>query len=119
MFNYLDVDLNRQQWEIVKKIEKDSYKRTHRGHRDTLKKSLLDEPRIYSANEDWETYKEFGFLSHRTDLTDDEINELVEDMRMIICSPYDCTGKHFTRWIETHRNPSGLVSYIHTIGIDV
>lgn len=38
------------------------------------------------------------------------------DIRYI---PYDCTGQPITLWIDWHRNPSGLISYVHHIGIDV
>ena len=116
---YYGHELTAKQWNIIKKIEKNAYKRNHRGERDVLDSSLLEESRLACRDEDWETCFEFGFLSKRTDLTDEEIEEMVEDMTIRIYSPYDCTGKRFTRWITTHRNPSGLVSYIHEMGLDV
>ena len=112
-------EFTRREQKLFKKIFKESYKRSHRGERDVLDNSLLEESRLAYPDEDWETCIEFGFLSKRTDLTDEEIEELVEDMTLRIYSPYDCTGKRFTRWITTHRNPSGLVSYVHEMGLDV
>lgn len=103
---------------FMKKLLKDWYKRKHRGNGDVLDGSLLNEPRLaYDERDDGCT--EFGFLSERTDLTDEEIEEMVEDMTLRIFSLYDCTGKYFTKWIHTYRNPCGLVSYVHVMGLDV
>ena len=65
-----------------------------------------------------EDYIEYGIFE-ADGMTDEEIQEHVDDMRLEIHSPYDCTGKDFTVWIKWHRNPSGLVSVIHYIGLDV
>lgn len=112
------VEVTRRQWKYYKKMLSHEYKRNHRAI-DTIDESLLTCSRYGYDEDEWEYMTEFGYLSTRTDLTDEEISDLVEDMRMVINSPYDCTGKQFTCWISTHRNPSGLVSYIHRIGIDV
>ena len=53
-------------------------------------------------------------------LTDDEIQEFVDEcMTVRIYSDYDCTGRPFTRWVDWHRNPCGLISYVHAMAIDV
>lgn len=54
------------------------------------------------------------------DLTDEEINQFFNDeMWVRIYSDYDCTGRSFTRFIHWHRNPCGLISYQHHMGIDI
>ena len=65
-----------------------------------------------------ECFTEYGFL-RGTDYTDEELDEIREDMRLRVTSPYDCSGQHFTMWLTFHRNPSGLISYIHRIGTDI
>lgn len=83
--------------------------------------SLLDGAHRHCSNDDWESYLEYGFLPKYTrDYSDEEVEEFIDDyMRMVINSPYDCTGKLFTAWIDWHRNPTGLISYRHRISIDV
>lgn len=65
-----------------------------------------------------EYWVEYGFFDG-TDFTDDEVQARIDAMRYIIRSPYDCTGCTFTRWIDWHRNPSGLISYRHYKGLDI
>lgn len=108
-------DENARQEKVLRYVLKRAYK----GKQAKKTLPLLEEPRVAYEENDWETAYEYGFLSHRTDLTDEEIQELKDEMRLVICSPYDCTGKRFTRYIDTHRNPSGLVSYVHCMGLDV
>lgn len=83
--------------------------------------SLLDAPHTYCSDDDWESYIEFGFLPDYTrTYSDEEVEDWIDDrMRMVINSPYDCTGKLFSAWIDWRRNPTGLISYRHCIGIDV
>ena len=53
--------------------------------------------------------------------TDGEIAEYMYNSPVYlgsINSPYDCTGKHFTRWWQSTRTPSGIV-LIHCWGIDI
>lgn len=108
------IEMSKKQVKICKKVLK--------GHAKAARPtpSLQDEPRYTYKTDDYDSdLIEYGFLSHRTDLTDEEIQEMVDDMRLVICSWYDCTGQRFTQWITTHRNPSGLVSYVHCMGLDV
>lgn len=81
-------------------------------------KPLTERSRFITDHDDWDSYTEYGFL-HGTDYTDEELEEIREDMRLRVTSPYDCSGQRFTMWITFHRNPSGLISYTHRIGIDV
>lgn len=110
----LGIEMTKKQAKICKKILK--------GHSKAARPipSLMEEPRCAYKNDEFDSdLIEYGFLSHRTDLTDEEIQELVDEMRLVVYSWYDCTGQRFTRWITTHRNPSGLVSYVHNMGLDV
>lgn len=52
--------------------------------------------------------------------TDDEIEEYIMDEVGYppIYSPYDCTGKRFTRWCSWSRQPIGIVM-IHAWGTDL
>lgn len=79
---------------------------------------LTEKPRTHCGENDWDSYTEYGFL-HGTGYTDEELEEIREDMRLRVTSPYDCSGQHFTMWLTFHRNPSGLISFTHRIGIDV
>ena len=80
---------------------------------------LIDEERI--GDVDGEYFTLYGFLPERfNDWEDDEIREYLDEyMVEEIRSPYDCTGKRFTRWYTFHRNPCGRISCIHRMGIDV
>lgn len=54
------------------------------------------------------------------DWTDEEIEEYIMDEVGYppICSPYDCTGRRFTRWCSFSRQPVGIVM-IHAWGTDL
>lgn len=78
-----------------------------------------------------EGWKSYGFVlgeqfadwydvETTNDLTDDEITEWFDgNMRVIDDSPYDCTGRVFTRYIHWHRNPDGAISYVHAVAMNV
>lgn len=82
---------------------------------------LTESPRIRyeDAGGYGEYWKEYGFFNG-AGMSDDDIREYIdENIRVRIYSPYDCTGEAFTMWIWWHRNPSGLVSYINNMALDV
>lgn len=106
-------DENARQEKVLRYVLKRAYK----GKQAKKTLPLLEEPRVAYPENDCEAVIEYGFLGY--DLTDEEIEELKEGMRLVIRSPYDCTGKLFTKWIAVHKNPSGLVSYVHYMGLDV
>lgn len=68
------------------------------------------------VSESGESWKEYGIIDN---MSDSELDELINDEWLTINSPYDCTGKAFSCWIDTKRNKSGLISWIHCKGIDV
>ena len=80
---------------------------------------LWDEDRSVADGD--EAYIDFGFLPEgSSDWSDEDIVDYLDDgYRMTIRSPYDCTGRPFTRWFHWHRNPCGRVSFTHHVGIDV
>ena len=95
-------------------------KRVYKQKDDYKVPSLLDDWHIHYNNEDAETWVEYGLFNPPDNLTDREITEcLYDEFEMRICSPYDCTGKAFTMWIDWHRNPNGMISVIHYKGLDV
>lgn len=101
---------------IFKKCMRQWYKGKHGAPKAV--RPLTEEARRISESDEWESFTEYGFLSG-TGYTDDEIREILDGMRLRVTSPYDCSGQLFTMWITFHRNPSGLISYTHKIGIDV
>lgn len=82
----------------------------------------LQEDSRHRWREDGESGYEYGFLpfGDMSGWTDEEVQEFVDDeMWICINSPYDCTGQVFTHWINWHRNPNGMISFIHCKGLDV
>lgn len=98
------------------KILKKVYKRVHRRDKGQVIAPLYACDRTRYT--DWDSRKDYGFFVG-TGWTDDEIREEIEAMTLRVNSPYDCTGQPFTITINWHRNPSGLISYVHWIGYDV
>lgn len=92
-----------------------------RVHKQKVKelKPITEVSRYYYDREDYDSsFCEF-WLEDLQGWTDEDIKEYVEDMWERINSPYDCTGKRFTIYIHWHRNPCGLVSFVHYMGIDL
>ena len=88
--------------------------------------SLMDCDRYHCGEDDFETCIEYGFLPEKlygknsSECLDETIDEWINDyIWRTINSPYDCTGKLFTRWISWHRNPCGRISFVHHLGIDI
>ncbi len=106
---------------VRRQVLKDMAKRKARGKRDRLASSMLHKNRV-RVGEDGETWKEYGFVfPEDIDLgSDEELRDWFEEnMAVRIFSDYDCTGRAFTTNITWHRNPSGLISYVHRMAIDV
>lgn len=91
--------------------------RVVRDRVDRLSKGLLVADRV-RYDDDGESWREYGFRDFG-DATDEEIQAYFNRMQVVILSPYDCTGKPFTNWIDYHRNPCGLVSFVHRLSLDV
>ena len=106
-----------------KMFNKDLMKKFHRQRPARPIKPLIQEERCYIREYDGcdadKIFYGFAVLDDEN-MTDEEIRkELYDNMEVRICSPYDCTGQWFTRWIDFHRNPNGMISYVHNMGLDV
>lgn len=104
------------------KILKMILRKPYRGRMARELKPLTQEERYGGGDTDGSTFYEYGFLPQNTSAwSDDEIREYIDEHIGIpsICSPYDCTGRRITLSIHWHRNPCGLISYVHWIGIDL
>ena len=98
-----------------RKVLKAHYKSHTRGGGDSLARPLTEAKRVHG---EWDSWTEFGFLCG--DYSDEEMQEFVDSIRIRPrYSAYDCTGEAFTMWIHWHRNPSGKISIVHHIGLDV
>lgn len=100
------------------KEERRKIRRINRYQEDPLAKSMQEDwRRVY--DEDGEGGYDFCLMSDDGE-KEDEIREMAEDVvgYPLICSPYDCTGKRFTRWITVKRVPAGF-AVIHSWGLDV
>lgn len=85
---------------------------------DPLARSLRDEWR-HGFSEDGESGYDYRIIPDNGQ-TEEEIEDQVccEVGYPPIYSPYDCTGKRFTRWIKVRRAPAGF-AVIHGWGLDV
>jgi len=92
-------------------------KRCHKTKPKVIK-SLQEDTRLYCSDRLGTDWIEYGFFE-ADGMSDEEIQEYVDEMEIHIYSPYDCTGKVFTQWITWHRNPCGWISVIHKKGLDV
>lgn len=114
---------------LWKKLVKDG-RLGRRSRPDRLAHSLMDGRYCERCIADRDGVTYYGFLSGDDftfyydvdtvdDLTDEEIDEWFEEnMKVRICSPFDCTGKLFTWVIDWHRNPCGAISYVHKMVYD-
>ena len=120
---------------LRKEFLKDKARKLNAHKEDKLTESILYRSRI-RYEDGGEYWREYGFILPEdilfdydpeegewgayTSLTDEEIREWVMDnMWVSIYSDYDCTGREFTTSITWHRNPSGLISYIHSMALDI
>lgn len=86
---------------------------------DPLSKPLTQEFRTIFDEEGG--YTEYGIVEEDgTETTDEEIEEYIERCIKLpeINSPYDCTGQHFTRWVDYKRTPAGI-AIVHSVGMDI
>lgn len=81
--------------------------------------SLMYEPRV-RYSEDGESVTEYGWVDPE-DYTDEEIQEYFDEQWKHVNWPaqWDCSGQLFTVCIDWHRNPNGMISYVHHMALDV
>lgn len=82
--------------------------------------SLVDSPRSGCGGDDLDTMVQYGFFDGHK-MSDADVREFINEYIRIPLpySPYDCTGRLFTVYVSWHRNPTGLISFVNHIGIDV
>lgn len=105
----------KKQEKLLKKLIKKAYKQKMRKQI----VSLLEKVRYnYKSYDD--VYTEYGFLPKCIN-NDEDAEEYFREYYFLrnVFSNYDCTGAHFTLLYKLHRNPCGIYSFVHTIGIDV
>ena len=122
--------IEKQMWEMGKsqkeirvmlKATKRFLKKTCGARKPAPTKSLQFEERKRWL-EDEESSVEYGFLPFDwdNDMVKEDVEEwLSENMEIHNYSPYDCTGKLFTKWIDWHVNPDNSISFIHRMGLDI
>lgn len=105
-------DLLNEAWKrhLLKSINKQRPKKDYGGLRDCTHYLCNDE----MGESVWEFW-----IEDKGNLTDEELQEYIDEMEVHNNTPYDCSGLLCTAWIQFHRNPSGLVSFIHKRNLDV
>lgn len=65
-----------------------------------------------------ESWVEYTIMPDFKEESDEEIQRSIDELEVTISSPYDCTGKPFSRFIHWSRTPCGIVIVRH-MSIDV
>lgn len=107
------MELTKQQKRSIGRV----FAKAKQWKKDPLANSIRREWR-HSYSKDGEevyAYTIFDYLAHESD---EYINKFVEDYRIRINSPYDCTGKMFTMFLHWSRQPAGVV-VVHEMGYDI
>ena len=113
-----EYSLTDEQEKAWRRILKKQYKREHCHSGYPRWAHSMREKMCMHCDEDGEYWTEYGMFDGRG-LTDDDIREILDTYRYIVNSPWDCTGQPTTCWLTWHRNPTGLISYIHRVGLDI
>ena len=74
--------------------------------------------RRISGREDWESWYEYAIMPDFEEESDEEMQRNIDELRVEINSPYDCTGKPFSSWIHWKRTKAGVV-IIRRMSLDV
>ena len=105
--------------EFWKQFKIEARKIYHRPCHDPLSVSIRNGWRTH-IDGDGECGYDYTLIPDRGE-TDDEIKEIMYDSyvyRGRSNSPYDCTGRAFTRWWSSKRTPAGIV-LIHAWSLDI
>lgn len=68
--------------------------------------------------DNYESWYEYVIMPDFEEESDEELQRSIEELEVHICSPYDCTGKPFTRFIHWKRTKAGVVIIRH-MSVDV
>ena len=75
--------------------------------------------RTHVVSDAWDSsWYRYTIVIDSGQLTDAQIDERIESLRMSTGSCFDCTGRPFTIYLHWKRTPAGI-AIIHHIGIDV
>lgn len=91
------------------------------GEKKAKPKASLTEDSRYRYDAETETVSEYGFIEFEEWFGDSEIDLWFEQCmwrRIPEHMWWDCTGQAFTVDISWHRNPCGLVSFVHKYQYD-
>lgn len=66
-----------------------------------------------------ESYTEYGILDPEDFGGMDALVDWLEDQKQLNNSMYDCSGRYVTVYQLVHVNPTGLVSFVHHLVLDV
>lgn len=98
--------------------EKRALRRRLKTRVDRLATPITEEWRGVNHH-DYDGYTEGRiFPGDWSDMTDEEIDDLVREREIRISYPWDCTGLPFTVCLEWKRIPIGI-SVVHSVGLDV
>ena len=99
-------------------------------HNDSLEKSLRDHKwkefwlcgtdpwrRVY-RDDNCDSWYEYTIMPDFEEESDEEMQRSIDELRVEINSPYDCTGKPFSSWIHWKRTKAGVV-IIRRMSLDV
>ena len=67
--------------------------------------------RVY--RDDWDSWYEYVIMPDFEEESDEEMQRNIDELRVEINSPYDCTGKPFTNFIRWKRTKAGVVIVRH------
>ena len=119
---YKNAYINRIHWEIFCIIKKTLGEESAKDYLSTLRKR---KSAPYKSAWNFVCFDEDGINTCRYEkqfvpyhLTEEEKEVFREENEIRIFSPYDCTGKIFTVWIDFYEIPKGTWIY-HCKGIDL
>ncbi len=73
--------------------------------------------RVYDKD-DYECWREYTIMPDFEEESDEEMQRSIDELRVEIHSPYDCTGKPFSNFIHWKRTKAGVVIIRH-MSLDV
>lgn len=109
------LDMNKRERRIYKKV----FRQDWRPAQPLI--SLAEESRRRWA-EDGESCKEYGFIYYDGETTDQEVHDwMYENIARHVSWPvqWDCSGQLFTQDIHWKILGNGLISFVHTLCLDV
>lgn len=88
----------------------------NQGKPEDMYVSMLDGIRCHYEDE---AYTEYGILDPEDFGGMDALIDWLEDQKQFNNSMYDCSGRYVTSYQLVHINPTGLVSFVHHLVLDI